>query len=411
MAIFECLTANKINENKNMTLHNRLILSLTIILMCCSSSDPAVDNPPIDNNDTFYFGADLSYVNQILDHGGVYKVNGNVENPYTLFDDKGTNLVRLRLWHNPEWTKEVYGSGGTQLYNDIADVEKAITSARSVGMKVLLDFHYSDTWADPGKQYIPAAWTDITLVSDLEDSIYNYTFKTLQRLSNKDLLPEFVQLGNETNCGMLYSDAPLNFPTANVCNGQWAALGKILNAGIKAVRDVTANTTIKTKIVLHVADPKNVDWWFTNIKSNGQVTDFDVIGFSYYPLWHTTVPVNGISEKVLAIKSKFSKGVMILETGYPWTTAGNDGYNNIFGSQPPLSSYPFTPEGQSKIMKAITQELKTGGGVGIIYWEPGWISSSMKDMWGTGSSWENVTFFDFDGNATVGFDYMTSTYD
>jgi arabinogalactan endo-1,4-beta-galactosidase len=274
----------------------------------------------------------------------------------------------------------------------------------------LLDFHFSDTWADPGKQYIPAAWKDIVDIDVLKDSVYNYTLKTLQYLQGKNLLPEFVQLGNETNCGMMYSDALPGFPSCNVCNGSWENMGAVLNAGVKAVRDVATTSTIKTKIILHVADPKNVEWWFDNIKSKGKITDFDVVGFSYYPLWHTTVPLDQISNRVLAFKSRYSKMVMILETAYPWTTAAADSYNNHFGNITPLSGFPYSQHGQYDLMVKLTQEVKDGGGDGIFYWEPAWISSPMKDLWGTGSSWENCAFFDFDGNRHKGFDFMKFEY-
>ena len=101
---------------------------------------------------------------------------------------------------------------------------------------------------------------------------------------------------------------------------------------------------------------------------------------------------------------------MILETAYPWTSGGKDSYNNSFGSQSPIAGYPFSTQGQSDMMKLITQKLIDGGGTGIIYWEPAWISSQMKDLWGTGSSWENATFFDFDGNVIAGMDFMKYAY-
>jgi arabinogalactan endo-1,4-beta-galactosidase len=101
---------------------------------------------------------------------------------------------------------------------------------------------------------------------------------------------------------------------------------------------------------------------------------------------------------------------MILETAYPWTTAADDGYSNLFINEPAVAGYPKTKLGQSDMLKKITQEMLDGGGVGVIYWEPAWISSSMKDLWGTGSSWENCTLFDFDGNTIEGIEYMKSGY-
>src|SRR5436190_1187500 len=129
---------------------------LASVIACEETQSQQQVNPP--EASVFYFGADLSYVNQILDHNGVYKDNNSTKDPYQIFEDHGTNLVRLRLWHNPAWTKDVYGASGTQLYNDIKDVENSIGKAKTEGMKVLLDFHYSDSWADPGKQEIPLAW-------------------------------------------------------------------------------------------------------------------------------------------------------------------------------------------------------------------------------------------------------------
>lgn len=390
-----------------------MIVFLTLVLLLVNCKDDVSipkDTPP--DSIGFYFGADLSYTNQILDYGGVYKDGGEVKSPYKIFKNRGASLVRLRLWHNPAWTKTVYTPAGDQMYNDILDVAKAIQLSKEQGLAVLLDFHYSDTWADPGKQTIPAAWQDIKTMEVLKDSVYNYTLKTLQYLEDRNLMPEFVQIGNETNCGMLSTSVPAGFPDCNVCNGNWVNAGALINRAIDAVNDASASSVIKTKIMLHVADPKNVEWWFDNITntSKGNVSDFDIIGFSYYPLWHTTVSPDQLSDKVSLFKTKYSKEVMILETAYPWTTAANDDYNNLFTNEPAIAGYPKTKQGQADILKKITQEMIDGGGVGVIYWEPAWISSSMKDLWGTGSSWENNTFFDFDGNTIEGIEYMKYPY-
>jgi arabinogalactan endo-1,4-beta-galactosidase len=342
-------------------------ISLTCLILItgivsCSKKSTSQPDPPIDKNDTFYFGADLSYTNQIMDRGGVYKDNGVVQTPYRIFKDHGANLVRFRLWHNPVWTKEIYGATGTQLYNDLPDVEKAIRHAKDQGMAVELDFHYSDAWADPGKQEIPKAWLGIRDIVVLKDSVYQYTLRTLQYLNNKGLMPEMVQLGNEINCGILHTNAPTGFPTLNSCNGDWQKLGDVLNSAIRAVREVSATSPVKTKILLHVADPKNVEWWFDNITTTGNVRDFEIIGFSYYPLWHTTISIAQLSDNISKFRSKYAKDVMILETAYPWNATGNDSYTNLFGSQPPVAGYPYSIIGQSDIMKAITQEITDGGG-------------------------------------------------
>lgn len=388
-------------------------LAASTAISCAKSGQPEAKKDKPDSlrgkKDTFYFGADLSYVNQILDKGGVYKEEGATVSPYKIFKDHKANLVRVRLWHHPLWTKEVYGTAGTQLYSDLKDVEKTIRLSKEQGLQVELDFHYSDIWADPGNQKIPEAWRAIKDIAVLKDSVYRYTLQTLQYLDGKGLMPEMVQLGNEINCGMLWTDAPQEFPSVNVCNGGWANLGVLLNAGIQAVRDAAASSTIKPKIILHVGGPENVEWWFDNITGAAKVTGFDVIGFSYYPLW-SSVTFDKISDHISKFKSKYNREVMILETAYPWTADGNDSYGNLFGSQTPISGYPFSQAGQLSFMKALTQEVIDGGGYGIIYWEPAWITSSMKDLWGTGSSWENATFFDFSGNVISGIDYMAHKY-
>jgi arabinogalactan endo-1,4-beta-galactosidase len=392
---------------------NIAVCSVLLLLSCCGGDDAVSQDthtPPVQNTE-IKFGADLSYVNQILDHGGSYQDGGVTKDPFQIFKDHGTNLVRVRLWHNPVWTKEVYGEQGTQLYDDLKDVEKSIKKSKDLGMPVLLDFHYSDTWADPAKQFIPAAWKNIKTIAVLRDSVYNYTSKVLSYLSKKGLQPEYVQLGNETNCGMFYSEAASGFPTCEVCQAaQWQNIGQVLNAGIKAVRDVNATSAIKTKIALHVADPKNVQWWFDNIKAQASVTDFDIIGFSYYPLWHTTIALNDISTTVSSFKTRFGKDVLVLETAYPFTNGFQDSFGNMMGGEPPISGFPFTEQGQYDYMVKLTREVKEGGGLGVIYWEPGWISSNMKTLYGTGSAWENAAYFNFQRNALKVMDYTRVDY-
>lgn len=388
-----------------------LVILIGCLFMQSCDQDNGDKEETEDPKSSFYFGADLSYVNQILDHQGIYKDQGEQRSPYRIFKDHGANLVRLRLWHNPSWTKEVYSPPGLQMYNDIKDVEKAIRLSKDQQMQVLLDFHYSDSWADPGKQEIPKAWLEIKDINVLKDSVYQYTFKTLKYLDSKGLMPELIQIGNETNCGLLYTNATSGFPTCNVCNGEWQRLGIVINSAIQAVNDANTSSQIKPKIILHVADPKNVEWWFDNITGAAQVSNFDVVGFSFYPIWHTTVTPDKISESVSKFKTKYNKDVMVLETAYPWTSGFDDNYNNQFGGETPLPGYPYTVEGQTNMLKKITAEIIEGGGIGIVYWEPAWISSAMKDKWGTGSSWENTTFFDFEGNVITSIDFMQHEYE
>jgi len=403
--------------------HLYSLLMLLLISTACSSDSsigPTINNgneqptesdPVFYSTDQFVMGADLSYVNQILDHGGTYSVDGEVENPYKIFADQGTNVVRLRLWHNPEWVKtDVYEDPGKPLYSGFEDVKRSIVEAKAQGMAVNLDFHYSDIWADPSHQDIPTAWMEIADIEVLKDSVYNYTIETLQKLDAEGLMPEFVQVGNETNCGMMYTNAPDNFPPLNGCEGNWENLGAVINSGIQAVRAVSAESDTDAKIILHIAQPENAEWWFENITTNGEVTDFDIIGLSYYSQFSDT-PLSGLSSYIQSLRTTFEKDVMIVETAYPWTLENADNYTNIFGQNSLESSYSASKDGQLEYFIDLTQAVIEGGGSGVMVWEPAWITSNMKDLWGTGSSWENNAFFDFEGELHRGIDFMTTDYE
>lgn len=361
------------------------------------------DEPVESTADTdFIMGADLSYVNQILDHGGVYKLDGEEQDPYKLFADKGTTSARFRLFKNPEWTRELYSDDATQIYNGVDDVTEGIQRAKAEGMSVLLDFHYSNRWADPAHQEVPEEWVDIGFDA-VKDSIYSYTYDTLMHLNEQNALPEMVQVGNENNCGMVH-------PYGEVCGEtSWSDLGELFNSGITAVRDVEAETGSNIELILHVAQPENVGYWFDHIINNGNVTDFDIIGISYYTPW-SNVSISQISDSIAEFRNDYSRDVLILETAYPWTLENADSYGNILGSNSLIEGYPATREGQRRFMIDLVQEVKDGGGIGVFYWEPAWITSNMKDLWGTGSSWENSALFDFEGNAHEGFHYMRAEY-
>jgi arabinogalactan endo-1,4-beta-galactosidase len=401
----------------------KTIFFLLLLFTSCSSDSsigPRVnqdDDRPDDSDpvyysaDEFVMGADLSYVNQILDHGGTYSVEGEIQNPYKIFADHGTNTVRLRLWHNPEWIQtEVYEDAAKPLYSGFEDVKRSIAEAKGQGMAVNLDFHYSDIWADPSHQDIPAAWVEITDLEVLKDSVYNYTYETLSKLDADGLMPEFVQVGNETNCGMMYTKAPAEFPPLNGCDGHWENLGAVINSGIQAVRDAAAGSEISPKIILHIAQPENAEWWFEKITTDGGVSDFDIIGLSYYSQFSDT-PLSALGSYVQSFRTTFEKDVMIVETAYPWTLDNADNYTNIFGEDSVESGYPATKEGQIQYLIDLTQAVIDGGGSGVMVWEPAWITSDMKDLWGTGSSWENNAFFDYDGDLHQGINFMTTDYE
>ncbi|TFH47736.1 MAG: arabinogalactan endo-1,4-beta-galactosidase [Bacteroidia bacterium] len=380
-----------------------ILITVSLLLAGCNNKGKNGNDPELQivfySHTQFSMGADLSYVNQILDHGGVYRDSGKIADPYMIFKKYGANTVRLRLWHNPEWTMTVYNPPAADMYNDFKDVKRAITAAKALGMAVSLDFHYSDGWADPGKQVPPAAWQGLSLEL-LHDSIYNYTLKTLDKLEAAGLMPEYVQVGNEINPGFV-------LPQGHRWNRK-ADFVYLINGAIKAVRDASLSSSVKPKIIIHIAGPENAFYWFEGMASAG-LTDYDIAGISYYYLW-STVTIDSVSEYIADIRSMTGKDVMVVETAYPWTLYSADSYNNTLDTDKLTVAYPANQTGQYNYLVKLTQEIIDGGGIGIHYWEPAWITSDLRDLWGKGSIWECNTLFDFTGNVIKGMTFMTYPY-
>jgi arabinogalactan endo-1,4-beta-galactosidase len=348
--------------------------------------------------DEFNMGVDLSYVNQVEDYGGVYRDSGQVKDCFQILKNHGANTVRVRLWHTPTWIGNL-NSG--KMYYDLFGVEKTIRRAKDLGMAVNLDIHYSDRWADPGNQETPNAWKNLSLAI-LKDSVYNYTLSVLNYYKSKNLTPEMVQVGNETNNGMCW-------PIGRVLNNDFLAYAELLKSGIKAVRDFSATSSVKPKIILHEAQLQSASWWMQGIIAKG-VTDFDIIGLSHYTKWSSVKTMQGVTDTIRKLVTTYGKQVMIVETGYPWTNGNADSYNNIFSAADNAPGYAISVNDQLAYLKNLTQAIINGGGSGIQYWEPAWITSRLNDSWGTGSSWDNVTLFDFSGNILAGADYMRFQY-
>lgn len=383
-----------------------------LILLCCcltgaschktqpqSTTAPVLPAKVFYNPNTFVMGADLSYVNQVQDYGGVYKDSGVVKDPFTIFKNYGTNVVRVRLWHNPQWLKALNNG---KMYSDLYDVEKTMQRAKAAGMAINLDIHYSDTWADPANQTTPAAWAGLSLAV-LKDSVYNYTLAVFNYFKSKNLTPEMVQVGNENNSGMLW-------PVGKTTGNNFTPFCSLLKSGIKAVRDFSVTSTIQPQIILHMAQLQDAGFWCNNVITSGGVTDFDIIGLSHYSKWSTVNGMADITSNIRNLKTTYSKKVMVVETGYPFTTQSADNYNNLIDGTAAVVGYPVTAEGQLNYLKDLTQAIIAGGGTGIMYWEPAWITSPIKDLWGTGSSWENMCLFDYSNNTLPAMEYMTHAY-
>lgn len=339
----------------------------------------------------FYNGADLSYVNEMIDCGAQYKNAANeVEDPYSIFSNAGANLVRVRLWHNADWTA----------YSDFQDVKKTIRRAKEEHMQVLLDFHYSDTWADPQKQQIPAAWK--TYIDDKEalgTLLYDYTYTTLTNLAKEQLLPEIVQVGNEIN-PMILQGEKLVWPI------DWNRNTYLIGKGIQAVRDVAKEQEKEVEVMLHIAQPENALWWFKEATLHG-LTDYDWIGLSYYPLW-SEYDLNKVGSAFKTLIDTYQKRLMVVETAYPFTLENADPANNILGSEALISGYPATQQGQLDYLLRLKKSIQDVGGEGLIYWEPAWVSTRCETLWGQGSHWDNATLFDHNYKATKAMQFYSS---
>jgi arabinogalactan endo-1,4-beta-galactosidase len=325
------------------------------------------------------------------DCGAVFRKNGESVDPYALFKAEGANIVRVRIWSNAKWTR----------YSNLADVRKTIARSRAAGMAVLLDFHYSDDWADGEKQLIPEAWKGLSEDQQAK-ALYDYTGQILSMLEREGLTPEMVQVGNETNSEMAGGKKgdPIN----------WARNAKLFNAGIKAVRDAGKQSRIKPLIMLHIAQPENVEPWFEAAERAG-VRDYDIVGISYYRKW-SSMDVAGLGHVINRTKKRFGKNVILVETAYPFTTENADAAPNILGNDSLIAGYPATPQGQKQYLIDLTQTVLDNGGIGTVYWEPAWVSTKCSTRWGQGSNWDNATFFDFkQGNeALPAFDFLTHRY-
>lgn len=394
-----------------------LFLSLAMVVACSSSDEgtepegntPEQENPDQeedqntddneeeeDNEGTtssdFYYGADLSYVNEMEDCGAVYTdPDGVTKDPYVIFNEAGANLVRLRLWHNPTWTN----------YSNYEDVKKSIARAKEQGMSVLLDFHYSDTWADPSRQEIPDAWaSQINNTQALSQLLYDYTYETLTNLASANLLPDIVQVGNEIN-PMILQQGELEWPI------DWERNSALINSGIDAVRDVSTEVNTEIGVMLHIAQPENGLWWFEQATEAG-VTNYDYIGLSYYPIW-SDYDLDEVAAPLKTLIDTYNKDLMIVETAYPFTMQNADTANNILGNDAIVEGYPATQQGQLDYMNALQDIVEEVGGVGLIYWEPAWVSTSCSTLYGQGSHWDNATFFDHEYKATLGLNFYNGS--
>lgn len=334
----------------------------------------------------FLKGMDLSFVDEIESEGGAYYDNGVQRDVLDILRDNGVNSVRLRLWNEPKY--------------DYTNLKKTIQMAKRVkdkNMHFLLDFHYSDYWADPGKQYKPKAWEGLSF-PELTEALKQFTKQTILALKEQGALPDMVQIGNEITNGMVWDDGRVGdeWDTPE----QWSKLAKLIQAGIDGVNEATGDGA-RIPIMLHVdrgGDNEGSRYFYDRIFALG--VDFDVIGLSYYPWWHGTVEAFTANMNDLAVR--YNKDIVVVETAYPWTTAPKDADPATFKIEEwSIPDYAPTPEGQAAFLAMLLGTIKEtagGRGIGVYYWEPCWIPS--KPAWSVehDNNWSHLTMFDYDGN-------------
>lgn len=341
---------------------------------------------------TLYFGADLSFANEMDDCGAVYRENGQPTDVYALFKQHGANVARVRIWTD----------GNPTRYSNLADVVRSFKRAKAQGLQLLLDFHYSDWWADGGKQIIPKAWAPIKSDRKLARVLYRYTYDTLGALAREGVMPDMVQPGNEINHEILYhgrwKTGPIN----------WRRNALLINAAIRAIRDAGKRAGTHPKVMIQIAQPENNLPWYAAAAKAG-VTDFDMIGISYYPKWSTD-SFNGLGRTINLLRNRYpGKEVLVVETAYPWTTAGSTAAAALARDNV-TPGYPATPEGQKNFLIDLSRVVIANGGVGVFTWAPDWVPGLCRGGDARNIDWPSMTFFDDHGEVLPGIDYMRTAY-
>jgi arabinogalactan endo-1,4-beta-galactosidase len=324
-------------------------------------------------------GADVSSLARAEQLGArYYDENGVQGDALQILQEHGVNAIRLRVWVNPADGR-----------NSAGEVAAFAQKVRARGLQLLIDLHYSDTWADPEHQLKPAAWAGHNF-SRLQADVYEHTRDVLNHLNAVDALPEMVQIGNEINPGLLLPDGS---------SANWDNLSALLKQGYAAVKDCSATI----QVMLHIANAGDTSFvrnWFNEASSHGVC--WDVTGLSYYSYWHGSLPaMTGTVKQMIA---QYAKPVVIVETAYPFTLLENDQEQNSIHLENQLTpGYPATPQGQAGNLRDVLQAARLGGALGFFYWEPTW-TAVKGNGWdptnpASGCQWENQALFDFAGKA------------
>ena len=338
---------------------------LAILMLCMVTASSFAE---------FIIGADLSGLALMEERGARYFDTGKEQDALEIFKAHGYNTIRLRLF------LEADGRWGA--INDIKYTVKLAQRVKQHGFKLLLDLHYSDTWADPGHQTKPKAWEDLPFAL-LKKAVFTYTKNVIHTFKKYDCMPDYVQIGNEITPGMLWPDGKLEWKDRD-SSKQWKNFTDLLKAGVRGLREI--DTKGDVKIVLHIDKGANADvteWFYSHIEEYR--VPYDIIGLSYYPWMHG--PLKDLEANLQRIGETFDKDIIIAETAHPYAPIKNKKHELDF---------PETPEGQRDFIKALTEKTKaTPNGLGIFYWYPEAIPVKGHGVWNSGAT----ALFDKNGHA------------
>jgi arabinogalactan endo-1,4-beta-galactosidase len=347
---------------------------------------------------------DVSTLNELEKCGAKFYDQGREMDLFALLASYHVNYVRLRLWNDPYSEDGKPYGGGT---NDLAVTIALAKRAKACQMDFLLDYHYSDFWADPGKQFKPKAWKDYDNEA-LERAVYEYTKETLLALGREGVMPTMVQVGNEITNGLLWPNGKLP---------EYDVAARFVSAGIRAVREVDP----KILVMIHLDNGGNNEMyrnWLDHYMERGE--DFDVLGLSYYPFWHGGL--DGLSANMRDMAERYGKTLVVVETSMGHTLEDYHRYEGLADDEQKetaameelasKSEYPMTIEGQCDFLQDLLQRIaEVKGGRGFFYWEPAWLPVKGSG-WATpeslayigekgscGNGWANQALFDYRGNA------------
>ncbi|HKJ90363.1 MAG TPA: glycosyl hydrolase 53 family protein [Oceanipulchritudo sp.] len=363
-------------------------------------------------------GADISLYKRLHEAGVVYKCNGMPATLPELLVEKGYTHARLRLFHSP--------SGQGAQVNDLEYTRDLAKTCKAAGLKLLLCLHYSDSWADPGKQHPPSAWKNQSF-HELEHSIREYTRDLFWDLLRAGLEPEMVQVGNEITPGMLWEHGRIskshsintqNWSEADFVAEEenWIRFARLLRAGIRGVRDALGS---KANVMIHIdrgGDAKTAVGFFRKLAQYH--LDFNTIGLSYYPFWHGTL--QDLRTTIQSLHEATGKEIHIVEVALPASThpiyegdhkEENAALLGITGTRE--VEYPISPEGQAQFLRdlhAMLLEMQPEGARGLFYWAPEWIRvEGYEDEPDAGPCYVRA-LFDSEGNALPALDAFVGKY-